>query len=229
MPKTAIITGATGALAAPTIDTFQQAGYRLALLGRDPEACRALQTRYPQQLVKQLDLLDEGATQAAVREVEDKLSGVGAVLNIAGGFAMHPATETTTDELDKQLDINFRTAFNITRAILPGMVAQGEGFILGVAASAAADGGAKLGPYASAKGALVAYLKSVHAELAPKGVRVSVLYPMGVIDTPDNRKAMPKSDPGSWLEPMQLAESMLHLASRSKRGHITELKVYPPA
>jgi NADP-dependent 3-hydroxy acid dehydrogenase YdfG len=100
------------------------------------------------------------------------------------------------------------------------------GLLLGVSAPAAEEGGANVGLYAASKAAVAAYLKSLDAELQEEGVRTSVLYPMGVVDTEANRSAMPDGDPDDWIAPEELAEGMLHVATRSRRGHIPELKVY---
>ncbi|HET7359629.1 MAG TPA: SDR family NAD(P)-dependent oxidoreductase, partial [Rhodanobacteraceae bacterium] len=132
-------------------------------------------------------------------------------------------------QLEAQLDINLRTAFNATRAVLPHMLERGRGFVLGVGAAAALDGGASMGAYAAAKAALIAWLKSVDAELAPRGIDVSILYPMAAVDTPGNRRAMPKSDPALWIDPAELAATALHLATRGRRGRLREARVYPPA
>ena len=109
------------------------------------------------------------------------------------------------------------------------MLEQGSGSIVGVGAKPAQGGGAKMGPYAASKAALVTYLESVRAEFAPKGIGVSLLYPMGTIDTPANRNSMPDTDPKNWIAPEELAQSLLHLVSRGPRGQIHELRVYPPA
>jgi NADP-dependent 3-hydroxy acid dehydrogenase YdfG len=83
-----------------------------------------------------------------------------------------------------------------------------------------------MGLYAASKAAVAAYLKSLHAELHEDGVRVSTLYPMGVVDTPANREAMPNGDPNTWITPQELAETMIHAATRTAQGHIQALKVY---
>jgi short-subunit dehydrogenase len=126
-----------------------------------------------------------------------------------------------------QLTLNLWTVFNSTRAVLPAMLEQASGFILGVGSGAAQQGGAKQGPYAASKAAMIAYLKSVRAELQPKGIGVAILHPMSAIDTPGNRKAMPNGKPEKWLDPRALAETMLHLVSRGARGQIFEVMVYP--
>jgi hypothetical protein len=52
---------------------------------------------------------------------------------------------------------------------------------------------------------------------------------MGVVDTPANREAMPDSDPEMWIEPGEIADHMLHVATRSPQGHVRELQIFAPS
>lgn len=226
---TAIVTGAGGAIASSAIDAFEAAGWRLALIAYSDAERQRLERDRPRHLTVQANLADDAEARGAIAQVIERLGTVDALLNIAGGFAMGAATETAPSALEAQLDINLRTAFNATRAVLPHMQQRGRGFVLGVGAAAAIDGGARVGAYAASKAALVTWLKSVRAEVAPHGVEVAIIYPMAAVDTPGNRAAMPDADPQRWIDPAELAATMLHLATRSRRGRIDEARVYPPA
>jgi NAD(P)-dependent dehydrogenase (short-subunit alcohol dehydrogenase family) len=227
MDKVVAITGAGGAVAEKTIDVFKKAGWKLALFVHGDDEKVRLEQTYPNAFVTKADLGRDEQAQQAVQEALAKVGHIDALLNIAGGFSLNPALQTSSDDLKKQLAINLWTTFNTTRAVLPGMVERGQGFIIGVGAGAAVGGGSKLGPYAASKAAMVAYLKSVQAEVGKKGVGVAVVYPMGSIDTPSNRKSMPDADPNTWIDPIEIAETMLYLVSRSPRGRIREVMVYP--
>lgn len=226
--QTVIITGAGGAVAAAVNEVFSAAGWKLALFERSRDDSERLRERYPDAFVHTVDLTDEAAARTSVEAVRKDAGAVDAVLNIAGGFAMEPAAEAMREDYERMFALNLVTLFNTTRAVLPVMKAQGSGFILGVAAAAAEAGGSGMALYAASKAAVAAYLKSLQAEFEGVGLRVSVLYPMGAVDTPANRSSMPKADPSTWITAEELAESMLHLATRSRRGHIRELKVYAP-
>jgi NAD(P)-dependent dehydrogenase (short-subunit alcohol dehydrogenase family) len=229
MDKVVAITGAGGAVAEKTIEIFKQAGWSLVLFAHSEDEKARLEQTHTDAFVTKADLGRDDQAQQAVRESLAKLGHIDALLNIAGGFSLNPALETSSDDLKKQLAINLWTTFNTTRAVLPGMVERGQGFIIGVGAGAATSGGSKLGPYAASKAAMIAYLKSVQAEVGAKGIGVAVVYPMGSIDTPGNRKSMPDADPAKWIDPMELAETMLYLVSRTSRGRIREVMVYPPS
>ena len=225
MPTVAI-TGAAGAIGSTTADVFAEAGWDLALLDYGEDNRAALEEAHPEALAIDCDLTDAEATRAAFQRIAEESGGVTATLAIAGGFSMQVATEATRADYDRMMGMNFETLFNTTRAALPHLTSEDEGFLLGVSAPAAEEGQAQAGLYAASKAAVAAYLQSVAAEVEDDGVRVSVLYPMGVVDTPANRDAMPDADPASWIAPQELAESMHHAATRSARGHVPELKVH---
>lgn len=227
--STAIITGAGGAIATHVIAAFHQAGWKLALVAHGDQARAHLAARHPDACIVQADLTEDVAARRAIDAAVAQCGHADALLNIAGGFDMSAAADTTPDQLEAQLDINLRTAFNATRAVLPHMLDNGGGFVLGVGAGQAIDGGASCGTYAASKAAMIAWMKSMHAELASRGIEIGIVYPMGAVDTAGNRAAMPDADPSTWIDPDDLAATMLHLASRGARGHVREARVYPPA
>lgn len=225
--QTAIVTGAGGAIAGYVIDTLRQAGWKLALVAHSDESRTNMTDTYPDTCVVQADLADDTAAKRAIDSAHYELGSVDALFNIAGGFDMSGVVETTPEQMETQLTVNLRTAFNATRAVLPHMLEAGHGFVLGVGAGQAINGAASTGPYAAAKAGLIAWLKSMHAELASKGIEMGIVYPMGAVDTPDNRAAMPDVDPAGFIDPQEIADTTLHMATRGSRGRIREAKIYP--
>ena len=224
MPTVAI-TGAAGAIGAVTAETFEDAGWDLALLDVGADNTTTLETSFPEALIFDCDLTDPAAARDAFRSIGEARA-LDAVLAIAGGFAMQPAAEATTDDYRRMMDLNVRTLFNTARAALPVLTEQDRSFLLGVSAPAAVEGQAGAALYGASKGAVAGYVKSLDKERADDGLRATVLYPMGVVDTPANREAMPDADPSTWIAPRELADGMLHLATRGPRGHVRELKVH---
>ena len=92
------------------------------------------------------------------------------------------------------------------------MIQRGKGSIINVAAKAALDHPPELGAYAASKAAALAMMDSLAADLKGTGVRVNSILP-SIIDTPANRKAMPKADFGTWPKPEDIARVILFLAS----------------
>ena len=224
MPTVAI-TGAAGAIGSVTAEVFSDAGWDLALLDYGSDNHATLNASYPDAQVFDADLTDADAAQDAFDAI-GSAGALDAVLAIAGGFAMQSAVEATADDYAHMMDLNVRTLFNTARAAVPVLTEQEHSFLLGVSAPAGIDGQAQSALYGAAKGAVAAYVKSLGKEYGTDGLRTSVLYPMGVVDTPANRDGMPDADPADWIAPRELADGMLHLATRSPRGHVPELKVH---
>jgi len=225
MPTVAI-TGAAGAIGSVTAEVFDDAGWDLALIDLGEENCATLEASFPDAQVFDTDLTDEDDTMKTFADLWREAEGLDAVLALAGGFAMQQAVESTTDDYQHMMDLNVCTLFNTARAAVPLLTRAEQSFLLGVSAPAALEGQANAGLYGASKGAVAAYVKSLGKEEQNAGLRTTVLYPMGVVDTPDNHDAMPDADPSGWVAPRQLADHMLHAATRSPRGHVPELKVH---
>lgn len=225
MPTVAI-TGAAGAIGSVTAEVFDDAGWDLALIDYGEEHRATLEASFPNAQVFDTDLTDEEATMETFSTLWDEEGALDAVLAIAGGFAMQQVVESTPDDYAHMMDLNFRTLFNTARAAVPLLTRAERSFLLGVSAPAALEGQAEAALYGASKAAVASYLKSLELEEREAGLRTTVLYPMGVVDTPANRDAMPDGDPSTWVDPRELADAMLHAATRSPRGHVPELKVH---
>ena len=92
------------------------------------------------------------------------------------------------------------------------MIAAGRGAIVNVAASAALKGAAGMGAYCASKDVVIRITEAMSAELRDKGINVNCVLP-SIIDTPENRAAMPASDPSRWVAPEALAKVIAFLAS----------------
>lgn len=222
---TALVTGAGGALARAVIDRLVEVGWRPVLVDVGP--VERLQGRYPDHLAASVDLTDEAAAHETLGRLEREAGGLDALVNLAGGFDMTSVAEVRLDDLQKQLALNLVTLVVSAGAVVPGMLQRGRGVVLGIAAGQAVDGGARVAPYAAAKAGVVAYLRSLDKELASEGVRGLVVYPMGTLDTPANREAMPDADPARWIDTTALAQALVQALTLGPRARLTEVKVWP--
>ncbi|QGU31597.1 SDR family NAD(P)-dependent oxidoreductase [Thermochromatium tepidum] len=219
--KTILITGASGNLGAATARAFAAQGARTVLIGRNPEALHRTQATLPagtESLVISVDLLDSEQVTAMVEQVEGHFGAIQGLINIAGGFRMGPAIQDTTDaDWNAMLDLNARTAFHCARAVVPKLLAAGQGTIVNVAARAALRGLGHMGPYCISKAAVVTLTETLADELKSNGIRVNCVLP-GTLDTPQNRAAMPDQDPSNWVGLDALADVIVFLASDLSRG-----------
>lgn len=200
--------GGTGALGVAVVDELLRSGRRVwATWVADAERGR-LGGRENLTLVR-ADLFDPDQAEAAVAAVED----LDAVVNLVGGFKSGPRIhETGPDDLDAMLRLNLRPAFLLARAALPRL-AEREGAFVCVSARAALrpfPGGVT---YATAKAAVLGFIKALDAEWRATGVRCNAILP-SVIDTPANRAASPDADHGTWVPPEEIAKVVRFLVSR---------------
>jgi NAD(P)-dependent dehydrogenase (short-subunit alcohol dehydrogenase family) len=221
------VTGAAGALGAAVRVRLAAAGRPVAALVRDPEEAAAL--RAAGTWARAVDLLDEAGVADAVDDAFHDLGAPAGALLLAGGFAMAPAADADLRALRAQWDVNVATAATVVRALVPVLRAHGGGTLVGVGAGQARRGGAKASAYAASKAALAAYLRAVDEELAPQGVRATVVFPMGTLDTAANRRAMPDADPDGWIDPAVLADVLVQALAMGPRGRWREVEVHPDA
>lgn len=212
--RIALVTGAAGNLGRAVAAAFGSAGAALVLLGHDDASLRsAYGGGDARRMLVTADLTDAGSVAAAVQSALARFGRIDALCNLAGGFEMGPPVHETPDDLwDRMLDLNARSVLHTARAVVPGMLAARYGKIVNVAATAALAGKANMGAYAAAKSAVIRLTESMSAELRDNGINVNCVLP-SIIDTPQNRAAMPKADPGRWVSPQALAEVVLFLAS----------------
>lgn len=224
-PPMVWITGASGALGQAVCAHFARQGARLALLARQPAGLQAvaqgLATITPADnlLALPTDLLNPQAVAAARDAVLARWGRIDVAVHLAGGFTMGQAVGSDGFEtaLNQMLDLNLRTVLHSVTTVLPVMQGQGSGAVVNVGAASAAQGLAHMGAYAASKAALARVTKSLAAEVKGQGVRVNAVLP-SIIDTPDNRAAMPSADPSHWVAPDALAEVIGFLASPAARA-----------
>src|SRR6266436_406501 len=137
-------------------------------------------------------------------------SGQGkAVGGYAGGIKLW---EMETMVFEQMLALNLRAGFVLARAAARVMVKQGSGAIVNVASKAAVDHSAGAAAYAASKAAALAMIDCLAADLKGTGVRANSILP-SIIDTPANRKAMPKAKFAAWPKPEEIARVILFLCS----------------
>jgi NAD(P)-dependent dehydrogenase (short-subunit alcohol dehydrogenase family) len=166
-------------------------------------------------LVADVDLAEEAAV-ARFYEGVPKLWGS---LHLVGGFAMGAVGKTTKAELMKQVEMNFVTAFLCCGAAVNAMKGTGEGGrIVNVATRPALEwrAGSGMAAYTASKAAVAALTVALAEEVVGFGILVNAVAP-STMDTPANRRAMPKADHALWAKVEEVAATILFLASPTNR------------
>ena len=217
--KTVLVTGAAGNLGQAVAAAFAAQGARLVLLGRSVESLQAaFGEAGDQRLYVAADLLDGPQVAAALAAAVQRFGRIDVLCNLAGGFRMGDAVHETADSTwDFLMDINARTLLNMAKSVVPHLLAHGGGKIVNVGAFAAQRGVAKMGAYCAAKSSVIRLTEAMAAELREKNINVNCVLPT-VIDTPENRAAMPDADPSRWVAPADLANVVVFLASDAAKA-----------
>jgi NAD(P)-dependent dehydrogenase (short-subunit alcohol dehydrogenase family) len=216
---TVFITGAAGNLGRAVARAFEARGSNLVLLDHRRDTLVAAFTREnDRRLFTVANLLEQREVDAAVAAAVNRFKRIDVLCNIAGGFRMgSPVHETSDQDWNVLFDLNARSLLNVVRAVVPHMLAQGGGKIVNVGAFAAQKGAAQMGAYVASKSVVIRLTESMAAELREKNINVNCVLPT-IIDTPENRAAMPNADPSRWVAPDDLANVFLFLASSAARA-----------
>jgi SDR family mycofactocin-dependent oxidoreductase len=177
------------------------------------------------------DVRDDAAVTRAVDATAARFGRIDILFNNAGICAYGLAHELTEDAWDAMLDINLKGAWLVARRVIPVMIRQRAGVIINNSSVAGLRGMARLSHYAASKWGLTGLTKSWAIELAPYGIRVNSLHPTGV-NTPMNdglaalegltpqeiaERSAGNLLPVPWIEPEDVAQAVLYLASERAR------------
>lgn len=223
--KTAIVTGATGNLGVAIINKFIGDEFRVVgtLIAND--AAQQPTGRLERVVV---DLTNEEESAKFISDVIAKYSSIDVAVLTVGGFAMGPVVDTKTSDIAKQYRLNFETAYNVARPIFAQMLKQNSGKIFFVGSKPGLDAGHSKGmvAYGLAKSLIFRLAELMNDEAKGTNVVISVIVP-GTIDTQQNRKAMPESDPENWVKPESIAD-IIYFYSSDAASVIREpvIKVY---
>ncbi len=214
-----MVTGAAGNLGRAVVETLSASGARLALIDRSADRLRETYgDEGPNRLFLPTDLLDATAVSASVAATVERFGRIDALCNLAGGFRMGEAVHEVADATwELMWDLNVRTMLNMVRAVVPHMLERGGGRIVNVGAYAARKGAAQTGAYVASKSAVIRITEAMAAEVRGSNINVNCVLPT-VIDTPENRAAMPKADRSKWVAPIDLARVIAFLVSPSARA-----------
>jgi 3-oxoacyl-[acyl-carrier protein] reductase len=182
-----VVTGGAHGIGAALAQGYVDAGGTAVVFDVAPAGALAIHERIEH---RQVDVSDRDAVIAAVDAVLEQHGRIDALV---AGAAVQPRSDVATmdpDEWRRTLAVNLDGVVWCCQAVLPQMTARRRGAILVFASGLAHMGRAQASAYAASKGALIAYAKSLAAEVVDARVRVNTVFP-GVIDTPQFQAANP--------------------------------------
>ncbi|HJR21476.1 MAG TPA: SDR family NAD(P)-dependent oxidoreductase, partial [Dongiaceae bacterium] len=204
--QTVIITGAAGNLGHAVSAAFGAAGANLVLLDLNEDALKKTPAAGAGDVLRQrADLSDAASISTAVNAALARFGRIDALCNLAGGFHMgEKVHEIPADKWAFMMELNAGSVLRMAQAVVPHMLKAGGGRIVNIGANSALSGKAEMAAYIASKSAVIRLTESMAAELRGHNINVNCVLP-SVIDTPQNRAAMPKADPKKWVAPEALA------------------------
>jgi 2-hydroxycyclohexanecarboxyl-CoA dehydrogenase len=189
--RVAIVTGGAQGIGKGIANTLGEQGFRVAVadlnLATAEQTAKEITAAGGVAVAVSIDVTDTASVVAAVTAVEAELGPIEVVVNNAGWDDFMPFVATTEEFWDKILDINFKGALRVIRAVVPGMSERGFGRIVNIGSDAGRVGSSLEAVYSGSKGGIIAFTKTLAREVATKGITANTVCP-GPTDTPALRK-----------------------------------------
>jgi NAD(P)-dependent dehydrogenase (short-subunit alcohol dehydrogenase family) len=220
-----IVTGGTGALGTAVVAALIEAGATCHVPYVDAAEADRFPLRNHDRVTLSADV--ELTRESAVAKLFAGVPQLWASIHLVGGFAAGPVADTTKADLMKQIEMNYVTAFLCCREAVKALTQGGQGGrIVNVATRPALEWrlGAGMAAYATSKAAVAALTVALGEEVTKHDILVNAVAPV-TMDTPANRRAMPKADFSAWTKVEDVAATILFLASPANR--VTRSAVVP--
>jgi len=219
--KKALVTGASGGIGGAIAKALHSLGADVALSGTREDALTALADELGERAhVTPARLGEEGAAAQLVADATAAMGGVDILVNNAGLTRDTLAMRMKDEDWDQVLNVNLKSAFQLSRACLKGMMKARFGRIISITSIVGVTGNAGQANYAASKAGLIGMSKSLAQEVASRGITVNCVAP-GFIATPmtevlneQQQAAILGNIPaGAMGAPEDIAAAVVYLAS----------------
>jgi NAD(P)-dependent dehydrogenase (short-subunit alcohol dehydrogenase family) len=207
--KVALVTGANGGLGSFVTRALLDAGATVIGVSRKIQQS---DFNNPSFTALRAEMSTTDGAKSVVDSIVARFGGLDVVAHTVGGFAGGTSIAETDDTtFQRMFNVNLNSTFYVLRAVLPVMRKTGNGRIIAIGSRAALEPGAGVGAYSASKAAMVSLIRTVAVENKDVGITANVILP-GTMDTPANRRSMPKGDFSKWVQPATIASLTIWLA-----------------
>ncbi|PQB08550.1 NAD(P)-dependent oxidoreductase [Polaribacter filamentus] len=240
MKKTAFITGATSGIGKATAELFAKNNIRLILCGRRAERLDKLQellSDLTEVTTLQFDVSKRDEVAAAIESLPENFKNIDILINNAGNaHGLASIQDGDLDDWDAMLDINVKGLLYVSKAIIPKMIKNNNGFIVNIGSIAAKEVYPNGNVYCASKHAVDALNKAMRIDLNKHNIRVSAIHP-GAVETEfsevrfkgDTERAKIVYADYKALQPEDIADIIHFVITRPYHVNIEDLVVYPSA
>lgn len=228
--KVALVSGGATGVGGAASRLFASEGARVVVLDINASAAeataQAIRAQGGDALCVVADVSQAAQVDAAVATALQHFGRIDVLFNHAGSIVVKPFLETTEDDWDHLMAVNVKSMYLVTRAVLPGMLAQGKGAIVCTSSISAVAGTPMEVLYDTTKGACHMFARAIAVEYRDRGIRCNAVCP-GFVRTPhgmrevealqklgvDVSEAALAAAQGRMCEPEEVAAAALFLAS----------------
>ncbi len=223
--QVAIVTGASSGIGRAAATALSNAGASVVLAARRVDELEAVASALPSARAVACDVSSETDVEQLVARTIERFGRVDGLVNNAGVGSWNPIVDMSLQQWQQMLDVNATGSFLCARAVLPGMVERGDGWIVNVCSDVSKRVFAGGGGYCASKFAQYALSLALGVEARPHGVRVGAVLP-GMVGTAfAGGKPSERDD---WvLRPSDVAEAIVFMATRPAHAVVDELVVHP--
>jgi NAD(P)-dependent dehydrogenase (short-subunit alcohol dehydrogenase family) len=181
MQQVWFVTGSSRGFGRELVRVALEAGDLVAATARRPEQLTDLAAEHGDPIHPiALDVTDAAAARAAIAEARDHFGRVDVIVNNAGYANVSPIETTEDQDFREQFETNFWGVYNVSKAAIPVLRAQGGGLVMQFSSVGGRVGGSPgIASYQAAKFAIDGFSRVLRAETAPFGVKVMVVEPSG--------------------------------------------------
>ncbi len=214
--RVAIVTGGGRGIGRAVALALAQEGAAVAVAARSQdelaETARLVREGGGRAIAVPTDIRRREHVQALVATTVAELGPVDILVNNAGVARFAPVAEATEEDWRMMFEVNLLGALLCTQAVLPSMVERRRGWIINISSSAGIKGYVNQSGYCASKHGLLGFSKVLALETQPYGIRVHAICP-GAVDTRMARTHRNIDDPGDWMQPEEVAATVVFLAS----------------
>jgi 3-oxoacyl-[acyl-carrier protein] reductase len=185
--RVAIITGGGGGIGGAIVQRFAHEGAKLAVVDIDAQAAKASAANVAAKgrdgMAIAADVTDKKSVDEMVQATLDRWGRIDILINVAGGADRKLVVDMTAADWDHIVEMNLKSVFLCSQAVLPAMLKQRYGKIVNISSIYGFTGNATRSSYAAAKAGVAAFTKSLALEHAQDGLNINAIAP-GRIETP---------------------------------------------
>ena len=218
--KTIVITGSNGSTAKGLIRYFSNHFNNVIGISRDPHEMFSEKNVF----IYKANMLNRSESFNISKHIIEKHQAIDVWINCIGGFSMGNSIDEDHENWNSMYNVNFTTCLHGCQAAIHYMKQQTDGHIINIGSEAALNGFENAAAYLISKSSVHALTKLIDLEMKKFNISCNAILP-GIIDTPQNREAMPNEDFTKWQTPEQIAATIHHTLESKESGNLISVNL----